>query len=376
MADCRLEAVLGTVRQGTARALVHAVRSSYCHASPVPIAFGRAHISACLVHGLDRLPPAAVRGVANALAWQGFMHGSFFAAALRRMDRHALSIAPPVAIRDWIGALVATRTPIPAEHLASCLISLRSGCPLMRWHPLVTAPRLLRTLLLARVTPSDRAALLQANGCVDHLLSAISSGGPGRSPGVVATASLAALTDVAWIIEHQPPSWLKPVRLQHDALLQAVRLWHKEPQSQPTENLAEGLCKQPRVEEAARAALIRLRCRPQSRTVSHLQIPLALPELRIAIECPGPIRQLRDLEEEKLAVDMPTAAGAVLSPLTDLRHSQLRNLGWSVEVVLDSEWPAAVAGDDMKLVHRREELLLRQRLAGCLQQGVPPNRRR
>lgn len=133
------------------------------------------------------------------------------------------------------------------------------------------------------------------------------------------------------------------------------------------------LPRQSLVEEAVRLALTRLHCQPQiGINIGHLRVPLALPQLRLVLECSGPLGELRDIGGAAVV-----AEAGPLRPLLELRHAQLRNRGWHVEVLRDSEWPvASLPGDSEADRHRREELLLRRKLAGVLQVAVPQRRRK
>merc|ERR1712187_371335 len=98
-------------------------------------------------------------------------------------------------------------------------------------------------------------------------------------------------------------------------------------------------------------------------------------------QCPGPLGELKYIDTQ--ACDGDPGKGSHpdvqdvmrLHPLQELRHAQLKDFGWHVEVLRDSEWPRAMPDEDNEALQRREELFLRRTLSTVLPMRVPAQRR-
>eukprot|EP00927_Polykrikos_kofoidii_P079626 TRINITY_DN76419_c0_g1_i1.p1 TRINITY_DN76419_c0_g1~~TRINITY_DN76419_c0_g1_i1.p1 ORF type:complete len:463 (+),score=72.23 TRINITY_DN76419_c0_g1_i1:83-1390(+) len=361
--------------------------SSGSSALPTPAAAAAAHAVAEACHarrGLSAFPLSSVCGIVDALARQSIVHRGLMAEAMAVMQG-ATRRCSPQAVRSWIQALITTRTPIPSSHLDECLAALgrphRGGKAWPRGG--VAAPAMLRFLLLAEVAApsgSTEPVLKHMAGYSGSLLSAhtraVNTNTKDERWAAVGAEFTrhAALNDIAWLLEKRPPAWWQPLAPHHEAVLEIARQ-----RPSVTADAATGLgpaAAAPGIEKAVRAALRRLRCEPVADIQSggH-KLTLALPELRLALECIGTLGEIRVVDSiDDFGEDaLPLSGG--LHPLVELRHARLRDGGWGVEVIRDFEWPVALKGEDETAVHRREELLLRQKLAGALQRRVPPRRR-
>jgi len=345
-----------------------------CHGGQMPSKTGRMLVEACLASGLGSMSPGLLCGFMDAMVRQGFIHTRFFDAALERMHAGAIARLPGSALRAWIGALVELQVPVPAKHMDACCRAITRPSFVDRT---VAAP-MLRSLLLARVKSAD-VSFRYGNAAVGHLLSIVSksmgSTGTGTSGSVIRTA----LADAAWLLEHQRPSWLRPLAAHHSAVLDAARDWPCEADTAEEPGTGQDAA----VEEAVRAALLRLGVTPVEGAVArHVCVPLALPEMQCALFCLGDLGELRDLA---CAEAQPSS----LRPLLELRTAQLKKLDWHVEVIRDAEWHAASqACVDVEVADgstdsssnlaqaRGEELLLRLKLARSLQSRVPRRRRK
>lgn len=341
-----------------ARALVRSLRARCFGPAPLSADQCREIAEECLSSGLRAIPPAAACGLVEALARQAYVHEGLVAATVERMHPGAVRHSSPTMLRAWLCALVATRSRASAAHLDACLLAITAQ---RRRLPGVCAAPLLRAVMLAEVEPPT-PDLQHGHRFAAACLSAAATGVAaemGSAGSLARCRARAALADVAWLAEHRPPSWWRPPLSSQAALLEAARAWQVERQSAPT-----GMHS---VESAVHDALLRLRSPPtRGVAVGHLQVPLAFPEMRLALECPGPHGELRGAGPR----------GAALPPQLELRHEQLRHCGWHVQVVRDSEWPSALPGEEQDALHRREELLLRRKLVGAFQQQVPLGRRR
>lgn len=363
-----------------------------CGSLPVSESLGRALVNVCLRRGFDTMPPSAVCGIVDAFAQQYFIHRGLTAKAMERMNfavggDHGDRNSPrnelarggdlrccPSLLRMWLGALVGMRTEIPAPHLDACLRALGARSRISRVYagPAATAAApMLRALLLAKVAAGSqplRHGMLMAG----QLLSSMGRGGSGM--GLV--ASRAALADVEWLLRHSPPPWWEASSLapHHRALLLASQSnWH----DLSREALELRADVSTILEESVLAALSRLRCKPaRGLNLGHLEVRIALPELQVALECVGPpVGELRKLDDTP-----PTNTASLdVPPMVELRHAQLRACGWIVEVVRATEWPTlsstTCTGESVASIERKQEMLLRRKLAGALQRHVPSSRR-
>ena len=227
---------------------------------------------------------------------------------------------------------------VPSEHLNSVALSVHPGAP-------ASAACLLRALLLTRV--QDGSGLL---GLVSRLLSTIASGGVSGAVGRMGGESRSALLDAMWLIDHDPPRWWKPLPVHHATFVESTKLWFAAP-LRPCANQKEA---------SVRAALARLHCQVASDVVGHLVVPLTVSDWKLALECPQ-AADLRFLD----------SSPPILRPLVKLRFEQLRHAGWSVETVLDHEWPS----DGTEDCAHRQALFLRLKLMEVLQRRVPRSRR-
>jgi len=361
-------------------ALIRKLRSCCCSPEAAPAGTVRELVEKCLSRGLQEFTPAGVCSLIDALARQTLAHRPLIAASLERMHRGAIVQTPPTALRLWMHALVKMRVPIPAEHFDECLRALAGPA---RCGSAVTAAPLLRMLLLAGTTP-ERAALAHGNGVVGRLLSVLAMSGNLGSAAAAGPAGSAratartCLADVAWLVDQRPPTWWRPLAAHHAAVLEAARSWCGEPAPLPSRTH--------RVERSARVALERLWCSPEvGAVIGHQRISLALPELRVAFVFPGPCGEVRDVELAEACAGSETFHTRIgtstsselppLQPLLEMRMAQLKTEGWHVVVFRDSEWPMLPEGEDSAALHRREELLLRLKLADVLQARVPRHRR-
>lgn len=367
----------------------------------VPLATGQALADACLRRDFHTAPPAALCDIVDAFAQQRFVHSGLTTRAMERMTylfrhhgreggrgRHGgekddFAVSPQAA-RSWLESLVAMRTPMPASHLDACLEALgvrshASGFP----NAAGAAAPLLRTLLLARLEQGvERQPLRHGMAMTGFLLAAAARSGDGSA------SNRAALADCHWLLRHSPPDWWQPSALaaHHAAMLQAPSQWgcalgfsgaRSSPQARdcldmPSAHGGSDLNLQG-MEESVMAALFRLRCKAaRGNHLGHLQLGVCLPELRVVLDCLGPPPgQLRYLEEEV------SSQAEILPPDLALRHAQLRAAGWLVEVIRPTEWPSASScmTNEASVLERKEEILLRRKLAGALQRHVPPRRR-
>jgi len=323
----------------------------------------------------------------NAMVRQGFTHIKFFEATLDRMHAGAVARLPASALRTWVGALVELHVPVPAGHMDACCHAIMRPSFVDGTASGFAAP-MLRSLLLAKVKPAD-AALRYGTAAVGHLLSIVSMKTLGRiGTGNIGSVTRTALADVAWLLEHQRPSWLRQLAAHHSVVLDAARDW---PCEAPIADW--GTMQGAAVEEAVRAALLRLGITPaEGNVAAHFHVPLALPELQCVLLCPGDTGELRDLEcaeDVSTAETARNAQSSMLRPLLELRAAQLQQLGWHVEVIRDAEWHAVSKNcvdvgvadgstDSSSYLARTrgEELLLRLKLASSLQSRVPRRRRK
>eukprot|EP00930_Biecheleria_cincta_P018498 TRINITY_DN14396_c0_g1_i4.p3 TRINITY_DN14396_c0_g1~~TRINITY_DN14396_c0_g1_i4.p3 ORF type:complete len:186 (-),score=44.50 TRINITY_DN14396_c0_g1_i4:222-779(-) len=177
-----------------------------------------------------------------------------------------------------------------------------------------------------------------------------------------------ALADVAWLLKHRPPSWLQQALPPHrEAVLELVRQHGRPPAARKVASPGKGQAED--LECSVSAALERLGSRPQRGLVHDgIHLPLALPELRVAILCPSMGGCIQDLSTE--------GGPYCLHPLVQMRKEQLQLQGWQVEVVLKHQWPLHPEGEGGEETLRQQELQLRRKLAGALQARVPQRRRR
>lgn len=345
------------------RALAREVRKA-CVGVALPEAACRSLAEGCLAH-LDRLGPMGVCDVSDVLAQQAYVHEELVAALLARMDPRTVAHTPSAALRVWLRSLATLRVAVPAEHLDRCMARLNGP----RQHgPAVAAMPLLRSLLLIQVTPRD-AALRHATGIAGRLLSASA-----RAPGGTGTAALPQpLSDIAWLAENEPPPWWQMPLPHHAAVLEAARV--RDTQScdmgQPhsaADPPTSGIL------AAVHAALERLGCHSVSGV--GCGAALALPELRLSLEVVGPLEELR------FAPARAEGAGGVAPALVELRRARLRALGWHVELLREAEWPTGRGEGEVtdetgtSALQRRQEVVLRQKLAMALQRQVPKRRQR
>mmetsp|Transcript_104804 Transcript_104804/g.306048 ORF Transcript_104804/g.306048 Transcript_104804/m.306048 type:complete len:376 (+) Transcript_104804:67-1194(+) len=356
--------------------LARSLRACCCSVRPASEATVHALVRESLSRGLQTFSPAGVCALADALSRRGLVHGPFVSAALDRMNRQAVARTPTVALHAWLNALVATNVPFPADRLDACLKAFADrGSHLSA----LVAASLLRSLLLADVTPSC-GALRHGNVLAGTLLSgaamrSMKCGRSGSTAGSSGAFIQSTLADVAWIVAERPPPWWHQPASHHAAILEAASAWHGE--------LRPFRCQPSRVETSAHSALKRLGCSPLvGMTLGHFQIPLALPELRVAFLFPGPFGELRALPHAASSGggtgphSSPPAGAGDLRPTLRMRSAQLSSLGWHAAVLRDSEWPELLDGEGAASLHRREELLLRRKLANALQARVPLHRRR
>lgn len=336
---------------------VRRVQSSCYSTTPLSIGDGEYMLKRCFDVGLQSFSPESICGLADAFARQALVYPSWTAAAMQVLENGPLARVPPVALRKWLEALVVTRAKIPVRHFELCLSVLSR--PNSSSHDPEVASALLRTLLLADLQLDDRTAL-RANGLVGRLLSAV-AGGRRRHVSAALFGSKPALADSAWLVKHRSPPWLLPLVPHHAAILEAAT-FERVPAAVQHDNRAEN-----GTEHAIRLALSRLRCEPKTGAVGHLQVPLVVPKLRLAIEFVGTTDELRNLEEE--------GSEKMLSPFLEMRHAQLQHFGWSVIVVNEAEWPAGGAQEEEPFIFKQQEFFLRAKLASSLQNRVPRSRR-
>lgn len=357
-------------QRAVACAFVRSVRNQCLALQPLSIGHGRSLAEACLEHGLDRLAPNSCCAVLHGFAVRGWAHSALTEAALRRMSLPALRQCSSSALRAWLSALSALQAPVSCAHLSDCLSALDFRARRQRL-PFVAVVPLLRALLLAEVRHCEEG-LRYGAALLGEVLSGAVAFQPAKEAGgsgTAADATMMALADVAWLLKHRPPSWLQQALLppHHEAVLELVRQHGRPPSAQKVASLSKGQAED--LECSVAAALERLGSRPQRDLVHDgIHLPLALPELRVAILCPSMGGWIQDLSTD--------GEPLCLHPVVQMRKEQLQLQGWQVEVVLKHQWPLRPEGQGCEETLRQQELQLRRKLAGALQARVPQRRRR
>lgn len=268
----------------------------------------------------------------------------------------------PSTLRLWLSTVSVLPGIAPSRHIDDCLSVLTSS-PKKRGLPLIAEASLLRSLLLCEAEDLR----LGASFIGRVLSSSTKSAGPANTEGNSKDFLRSTLADAAWILNHRLPRWFKPpLSAHHEAVLEIASTWTGQIPARSSGNS--------KVEDSVAAALERLGSRPERDTVcvGLLCLPLALPSLRLALLIPGRAGELKDLTvgSNTFGEDRTT------HPLWQVRRDQLKQHGWNVEMIFDSEWPLEADDSNQDALHSRQELVLRRKLALALQARVPSNRQR
>lgn len=363
-----------TQRRAVACAFARSVRAQCLSSQPLSNSHGRSLAAACLDHGLERLAPSSCCAVLHGFALRGWAHSALMEAAVRRMSIEALRQCSSSALCAWLAALSALRAPVSCAYLGDCLAALDSRAHRKRL-PFVAAVLLLRAVLLAEVRECDEG-LRHGAALLGNVLSRAvafqpleAAGiGTGTGTGTAADAARMPLADVAWLLKHRPPSWLRQVLApHHEAVLELV--WQQGRPTSVRTVASRWRVQAEDIECSVAAALERLGSRPQRGLVQDgIQLPLTLPERRVAILCPGVGGWIQDLSIEEDT--------HCLHPVVQMRKEQLQLQGWQAEVILRHQWPLYAEGPGCEEILRQQELQLRKKLAGALQARVPQRRQR